>query len=242
VQRLNRRGRAVRPVFPKHQQCSFHKYKKRSIRPRDHAPRTISPHVLKSFLQSLLRSLHVVHNWKLSHPPALDQRSRGGRRAARGAPTAYRRARLGHHGQSRPSQVRWPPSRSDLRALAHLHGKRNILYFTPAAQMRFPLYPGRSAGTGTAQALHPVSRTWLRGGSPHRILKKLPVWAATLLRGCAGRRQSQPHLAPRPGGLERAIHVSVHSGPPLAKMRLRHAMRGCPCSCARSQMEPSSMF
>ena len=89
--------------------------------------------------------------------------------------------------------------------------------------------------------MHPVlvSRTWLRGGTPHRILKKLPVRAATLLRGCAGRRQSQPHLAPRPGGLERAIHVSVHSGPPLAQMRLMLAMRGRPCSCARSQLGPS---
>ena len=95
----------------------------------------------------------------------------------------------------------------------------------------------RSAGT--AQALHPVSRTWLRGGSPHRILKKLPVRAATLLRGCAGRRQSQPHLAPRHGGLERAIHVSVRSSPPLAQMRLRPAMRGRPCSCAHSQLGPS---
>ena len=95
----------------------------------------------------------------------------------------------------------------------------------------------RSAGT--AQALHPVSRTWLRGGTPHRILKNLPVRAATLLRGCAGRRQSQPHLAPRPGGLQRAIHVSVHSCPPLAQMQLRPAMRGRPCSCARSQLGPS---
>ena len=44
----------------------------------------------------------------------------------------------------------------------------------------------RSAGT--AQALHTVSRTSLRGGSPHRILKELPVhvWHATLMRRQGG--------------------------------------------------------
>ena len=64
-------------------------------------------------------------------------------------------------------------------------GKPDIPYFTPSAQIAISAVP-RSAGT--AQALHTVSRTWLRGGSPHRILKKLPVRHATLLRRCAGRR------------------------------------------------------
>ena len=101
--------------------------------------------------------------------------------------------------------------------------------------MRFPLYlaawvPRRRC------TLYPVPGY---GGISSSHFKKLPVRAATLLRGCPGRRQSQPHLAPRPGGLERAIHVSVHSSPPLAQMRLRPAMRGRPCSCARSQLGPS---
>ena len=58
-------------------------------------------------------------------------------------------------------------------------GKPDIPYFTPSAQIAISAVP---RSVGTAQALHTVSRTWLRGGSPHRILKKLPVRHATLLR------------------------------------------------------------
>ena len=126
-----------------------------------------------------------------------------------------------------------------VNAIFHILPLQRRCDFRCTSRVVLQLYRTPQRDASTTQALHPVSRTWLRGGSPHRILKKLPVWAATLLRGCAGRRQSQPHLAPRPGGLERAIHASVHSCPPLAQMRLRHAMRGRPCSCARSQLGPS---
>ena len=69
--------------------------------------------------------------------------------------------------------------RTRATAALGVSGKPDIPYFTPSAQIAISAVP-RSAGT--AQALHTVSRTWLRGGSPHRILKKLPVRHAALLR------------------------------------------------------------
>ena len=116
-----------------------------------------------------------------------------------------------------------------------MHG--NAIFHILPLQRRcdFRCTPQRGYRAGVAPCI-PYLAT---GGSPHRILKKLPVRAATLVRGCASRRQSQPHLAPRHGGLERAIHANVHSSPPLVQMRLRPAMRGRPCSCARSQLGPS---
>ena len=52
-----------------------------------------------------------------------------------------------------------------------VNGKPDIPYFTPSARMRFPLYP--SARANTVQALHTLSRSWLRGGSPYRILNTI---------------------------------------------------------------------
>jgi hypothetical protein len=76
--------------------------------------------------------------------------------------------RSSHHSAS--SSAGAPSSTRAAAAALGVNGKPDIPYFTPSARDAISDVP---LSAGTVQALHTVSRTWLRGGSPHRILNKI---------------------------------------------------------------------